>query len=119
MTRKLVVTVLAVSLSVLGCGSDDGDTKDSSVDAVKLTDTAPKLDTVPKLDTTKSDLVSADRVEVKAEVSSEVNPDVPLIPDGGTKDTGVADVPLNPDIPVQQDTGTVTGSDAGDGGSVD
>jgi hypothetical protein len=116
MTRKLVVTVFAISLSVLGCGSDDGDTKDGSADVVRL-DVAPKLDTVKPLDTVAKD-VSSDTV--KTEVSSEVKADIPVTTDGSdaSKDGGI-DVPTGVDVPAQDDTGPTSGSDAGDGGAVD
>lgn len=116
MTRKLVVTVFAMSLSLFGCGSDDGDTKDGSVDAVKLADSAVK-----PADASKDGAATADtklNVDSKADVSSDSKPDV-AVTDGGVKPDGtvVVDAPTS-DIPVQTDTISV-GSDAGDGGAVD
>ena len=116
MTRKLVVTVFAMSLSLFGCGSDDGDTKDGAADAVKLADSAIKT-----ADASKDGVVTADTkldVNQTAEVSSDSKPDV-AITDGGVKTDGtvVVDAPTS-DVPVQTDTIPV-GSDAGDGGAVD
>jgi hypothetical protein len=118
MTRKLVVTVFAISLSVFGCGSDDGDTKDGSADVIKL-DVAPKLDTAVKTDT-----VAPSDTIVKIDGSSdgmkaEVSTDVPVMMDGSdaAKDGGAIDVPLGQDVP-QDDTAVAPGADAGsDGGS--
>jgi hypothetical protein len=51
MMRKLAVTVFAMSLTLVGCGSSSTSKKDAGPDAQTSVDVAPKLDTVATPDT--------------------------------------------------------------------
>jgi hypothetical protein len=93
MMKKLAVAVFALSLTALGCGSDDGGGK---------TDAAPKLDTVG------AEVVTQPDVPVGPEAGPETQkPDVPALdqavdkvtPIDQTVDQSTIDVPTPLDVP--------------------
>jgi hypothetical protein len=83
MMKKLVVTVFAVSLAALGCGSDDGTPakKDAGPDTGK--DAITKNDVAPKLDQT---------IQPGPEVGRDTQPDQAVQVDQGSLDMGTMDV---------------------------
>jgi hypothetical protein len=93
MTRKLAVTVFAMSLTLVGCGSSSTTKPDVGADT-KITpaDVAPKLDVVSPADVTpvKLDVAVPTDVTVKLDATPDITPtsDVAkeagsVLPDGG------------------------------------
>ena len=124
MTRKLAVSVFAISLAVIGCGSDDGTpTKnDAGPDAVVKLDTSSadvlvKLD-VNKLDVSASDVAASDAsgsdaISTPSDSGADViaTPDVVVTPDAvpgadAVVDAPSSDVPVNTDGPMTADSGS-------------
>jgi hypothetical protein len=137
MTRNLVVTVFAMSLTLVGCGSSSTTKPDAAPDVKAPADVAgaeaAKLDTPP----TQPDARPADSAQpdVAIPVDTVVTPDAPVI-DAGV-DVGAGDVGILPDTrPVDArpadaapdistikldalDAPAVDAPDAGDGAVID
>lgn len=94
MMKKLAVTVFALSLTALGCGSDDGGKKDAAPKA----DTQPGAEVQPTPDAPWGPEVQAPGVEVG-------QPDTKPAVDEAVDQAPPADVSL--DQPVQIDGNTV------------
>jgi hypothetical protein len=105
MTRKLAVTVFAMSLTLVGCGSSSTTKPDVGADT-KITpaDVAIKLDVVSPVDVTpvKLDVAAPTDVTLKQDVAPDITT---TTPDGANDVT-----------PVKLDGGLIP--DAGDAGSI-
>jgi hypothetical protein len=105
MIRKLSVTVFALSLAVLGCGSDDGGTKKNDASPEAGRDTTP-LAEVQQGPEVKSEVNTAEVPGVTAEVakpSVDVGGEAGPAIDTGKLDTaaleGGSDISITPDAP--------------------
>jgi uncharacterized lipoprotein NlpE involved in copper resistance len=104
MMRKLAVTVFAMSLTLVGCGSSSTSKKDAGPDAQTTTDVGAKLDVV-----------------VATPDTLPPTTDVVVLTDGKTVD-GATDVSITPDTAPKTDvSGDVTPitTDARDGSVTD
>ena len=110
MMRKLAVTIFALSLAALGCGSDSGnqnpDVGGPSADGPTAKDTAPAID-VAQPDTSIV-LDGAIDVTVKQDASVDQNTAIDTAQvDGGAKvDTNSVDTKVGVDGGAGVDTGT-------------
>jgi hypothetical protein len=121
MMRKLAVTVFAMSLTLIGCGSSSTSKKDAAGDAAKDTvvvspDTSPKIPDTGVLDTKVADTAVADvsiaDTAPKADVLGDTTPVVTTdARDGSTADR-VGDTFVKVDTNTTPDTNVVTIPDA-------
>ena len=114
MMKKLVVTVFALSLTALGCGSDDGGKKDA----------APKMDTLPGVEVQAPIPDAPWGPEVQAPGVEAGQPDTKPAIDQAVDQASPTDVPMDQAVPMDAGTpDTNMGVDMSpvtvDGGAID
>jgi hypothetical protein len=114
MIRKLAVTVFAMSLTLVGCGSSSTSKKpDAATDSTTAVDVAGNKDVLTPSDTRVVDTAvlgdtSVVDTAVDTSVAAEVGPKLDVAKDttpADTRDSGAAD--KTPDTFIKLDTGTV------------
>jgi hypothetical protein len=124
MTRKLAVTVFAMSLTLVGCGSSSTTKPDAAADGKMMADTMPVMPDTATAPTPDGPMIADVAVDNPVATPDGPVADMPVVvPDGGMlPDTKPAtDVPApkldaldapGADVPAHE-VGTVDGGDAG------